>query len=169
MRTRRWLLGDLVIPQDILDDVDAHALEAYPGESCGLLSGPAGDPRAITSGRRVANLADRYHKLDPETYPRTSKDAYIIDGMLMQRALEDGDAGGVPVKVIYHSHCDCGAYFSKEDQLVAAPDGTPVLPVVYLVTSVRAGGVVDDHKLFVFSEGEWVEAPFLIADRPSMM
>jgi len=169
MRTRRWLLGDLVIPQDILDDVDAHAREAYPGESCGLLFGPAGDPRAITSGRRVANLADRYHKLDPETYPRTSRDAYIIDGMLMQRALEDGDAGGVPVKVIYHSHCDCGAYFSKEDQLVAAPDGTPVLPVVYLVTSVRAGGVVDDHKLFVFKDGEWVEGPFLVADRPSMM
>ena len=169
MRTRRWLLGDLVIPQDILDDVDAHAREAYPGESCGLLSGPAGDPRAITSGRRVANLADRYHKLDPETYPRTSKDAYIIDGMLMQRALEDGDAGGVPVKVIYHSHCDCGAYFSKEDQLVAAPDGPPVLPVVYLVTSVRAGGVVDDHKLFIFNDGEWVEAPFLVASRPSMM
>ena len=169
MRTRRWLMGDLVIPQDILDDVDAHAREAYPGESCGLLSGPAGDPRAITSGRRVPNLADRYHQLDPETYPRTSKDAYIIDGMLMQRALEEGDAGGVPVKVIYHSHCDCGAYFSKEDQLVAAPDGTPVLPVVYLVTSVRAGDVIDDHKLCVFKAGEWVEAPFLIADRPSMM
>lgn len=162
-------MGDLVIPQDILDDVDAHAREAYPAESCGLLSGPAGDPRAITSGRRVANLADRYHKLDPETYPRTSKDAYIIDGMLMQRALEEGDAGGVPVKVIYHSHCDCGAYFSKEDQLVAAPDGTPVLPVVYLVTSVRAGGVVDDHKLFIFKDGEWVEGPFIIADRPSMI
>jgi proteasome lid subunit RPN8/RPN11 len=162
-------MGDLVIPQDILDDVDAHAREAYPGESCGLLSGPAGDPRAITSGRRVPNLADRYHQLDPETYPRTSKDAYIIDGMLMQRALEEGDAGGVPVKVIYHSHCDCGAYFSKEDQLVAAPDGTPVLPVVYLVTSVRAGDVIDDHKLFVFKDGEWVEAPFIIADRPSMM
>jgi len=89
--------------------------------------------------------------------------------MLMQRALEDGDAGGVPVKVIYHSHCDCGAYFSKEDQLVAAPDGEPVLPVVYLVTSVRGGGVVDDHKLFVFKDGEWVEGPFLVADRPSMM
>jgi proteasome lid subunit RPN8/RPN11 len=169
MRTRRWLMGDLVIPQDILDDVEAHAREAYPGECCGLLSGPAGDPRAITSGRRLTNLADRYHALDPETYPRTAKDAYIIDGMLMQRALAEGDAGGVPVKVVYHSHCDCGAYFSKEDQLVAAPDGTPVLPVVYLVTSVRGGGVVDDHKLFAFHEGEWVEAPFTIGSRPSMM
>lgn len=169
MRTKKWLLGDLVIPQDVLDDVDAHAREAYPGESCGLLSGPAGDPRAITSGRRMPNLADRYHQLDPETYPRTSKNAYVIDGMAMQRALDDGDAGGVPVKVIYHSHCDCGAYFSKEDQLVAAPEGEPLLPVVYLVTSVRAGDVVDDHKLFAFKDGEWVEVPFLVADRPSMM
>lgn len=169
MRTRRWLMGDLVIPQEILDDVDAHAREAYPSESCGLLSGPAGDPRAITSGRRLPNLADRYHQLDPETYPRTSKSAYIIDGMLMQRALADGDAGGVPVKVIYHSHCDCGAYFSTEDQIVASPEGTPVLPVVYLVTSVREGGVVDDHKLFAFADGGWVEAKFTVAARPSMV
>jgi proteasome lid subunit RPN8/RPN11 len=169
MRTKKWLLGDLVIPQDVLDDVDAHAREAYPGESCGLLSGPAGDPRAITSGRRMPNLADRYHQLDPETYPRTSKDAYVIDGMAMQRALDDGDAGGVPVKVVYHSHCDCGAYFSKEDQLVAAPDGQPVLPVLYLVTSVRMGDVVDDHKLFAFKDGGWVEVPFTVGERPSMM
>jgi hypothetical protein len=90
MRTRKWLSGDLVIPQEVLDDVDAHAREAYPGEACGLLSGPAGDPRAITSGRRMPNLADRYHQLDPETYPRTSREAYVIDGMAMQRALSDG-------------------------------------------------------------------------------
>ena len=75
MRERRWLLGDLVIPQDVLDEVDAHAREAYPGESCGLLSGPAGDPRAITSGRRVPNLADRYHQLDPETYVTAARPA----------------------------------------------------------------------------------------------
>lgn len=169
MRTRRWLMGDLVIPQDVLDDIEAHAREAYPAEACGLLSGPAGDPRAVTSGRRLPNLADRYHQLDPETYPRTSREAYVIDGMLMQRALQDGDAGGVPVKVVYHSHCDCGAYFSQEDQLAAAPDGEPVLPVAYLVTSVRRGGVVDDHKLFIFKDGAWVEAGFIVADRPSMM
>ena len=87
----------------------------------------------------------------------------------MQRALADGDAGGVPVKVVYHSHCDCGAYFSKEDQLVASPDGAPVLPVAYLVTSVRTGGLVDDHKLFVFRDGGWVEAAFSVGARPSMV
>ena len=93
----------------------------------------------------------------------------ICHGIPDSRALEDGDAGGVPVKVVYHSHCDCGAYFSKEDQLVAAPDGAPVLPVTYLVTSVRGGGIIDDRKLFIFQDGEWVEAPFIVADRPSMM
>jgi hypothetical protein len=44
-----------------------------------------------------------------------------------------------------------------------------VLPVVYLVTSVRVGNVVDDRKLFAFKDGEWAEVPFLVADRPSMM
>lgn len=169
MRTRAWLDGNLVIPQDVLDDVDAHARECWPGESCGLLSGPAGDPRVITSGRRVTNLADRYHALDPDTYPRTSRNAYIIDGMLMQKALAEGEAGGVPVKVVYHSHCDVGAYFSTEDQIVASPDGVPVLPVAYLVTSVREGGVVDDHKLFIFKDGGWCESRFTIGPRPSMV
>ena len=150
MRNRPWLMGDLVIPQDVVDDVEDHAREAYPGEACGLLSGPAGDPRVITSGRRMPNLADRYHQLDPETYPRTSREAYIIDGMAMQRALTDGDAGGVPVKVIYHSHCDCGAYFSAEDRAGAAPDGALSYPAVFLVTSVR--------------EGAWVEVPYTLID-----
>ena len=162
MNARPWLLGGLAIPRAVLEDVARHGIESHPSEACGLLSGPASEPLTITAGRRVPNLADRYHALDPETFPRTSQNAYVIDGLLMQKALREGDAHGEPVKVIYHSHCDVGAYFSKEDQVVAAPDGVPVLPVAYLVTSVRAGGVVDDPKLFVFADGAWVEAPFTV-------
>lgn len=158
---RPWLRGGLVIARAVLDDVDAHAIAQYPDESCGLLSGPASDAFVIDAGARYENLANRYHAADPETYPRTAKEAYIIHGMKLQRALSEGDASGRPVKVLYHSHCDVGAYFSAEDKLVAAPEGTPVLPLAYLVTSVR-GTVCDDHKLFVFDQGQWIEAPFTV-------
>lgn len=157
-----WLTQPLVITRAVLDHVDDHARSAYPEESCGLLSGPADDVPRVDAALRCENLANRYHQSDPETYPRTAREAYIINGLLMQRSLDEGAKRGIPVKVLYHSHCDCGAYFSAEDQIVAAPEGTPVLPVVYLVTSVREGGVVDDHKLFAHEGGRWVERAFTV-------
>ena len=97
-------------------------------------------------------------------YIFAGREFYLIDARLIQRTFEGGETSGRPVKVIYHSHCDCGAYFSREDQAGASPDGVPSYPVTYLVTSVREGGVVDDHKLFTFSAGAWVEMPFDIVD-----
>ena len=161
MSQHAWLAGDLVISKNVLDDLDAHAIAEYPNESCGLLTGPAADPKCVDTGVRAVNMADKYHRADPETFPRTAKTFFIIDARLIYKTFESGEATGQPVKVIYHSHCDVGAYFSAEDQAAASPDGVPSYPVTYLVTSVRAG-VVDDHKLFVFAGGQWVEAPFRI-------
>src|SRR5438105_12784624 len=154
-----WLEGNLVIAPGVLADVDAHAVQEYPNESCGFLLGPASDPRRVDRGVRAANMADRYHAADPATFPRTAKTFFIIDARLIYTTFEKGEAAGVPVKVIYHSHCDVGAYFSSEDQAAAAPDGVLSYPVTYLVTSVR-NGVVDDHKLFTFRAGQWVSVPF---------
>lgn len=157
-----WQTGDLTIARAVLDDVDAHARECYPDESCGFLLGPAAERGVVSEGRRAVNLANKYHAVDPDTFPRTAREFYMIDARVIQRTFEQGAASGQPVKVIYHSHCDCGAYFSKEDQAGAAPDGVLSYPVTYLVTSVREGGVVDDHKLFAFVDGAWVEVPFTV-------
>lgn len=162
--THPWLTGRLTIARAVLAQVDAHARECYPEESCGFLLGPAADAPRIDEALRAANLANKYHAVDPETFPRTAREFYLIDARLIQRTFEGGETSGRPVKVIYHSHCDCGAYFSREDQAGASPDGVPSYPVTYLVTSVREGGVVDDHKLFTFSAGAWVEMPFDIVD-----
>ena len=159
-----WLESELVVSRAALDVVDAHARECYPEESCGFLLGPAAEHARIDEALKAANLANKYHKVDPETFPRTAREFYLIDARLIQRTFEGGEAAGRPVKVIYHSHCDCGAYFSKEDQAGASPDGAPSYPVMYLVTSVREGGVVDDHKLFSFRGGAWVEVPFTVRE-----
>jgi [CysO sulfur-carrier protein]-S-L-cysteine hydrolase len=156
-----WLDGHLRIPKPVLDEIDAHARAEYPNESCGFLLGPASEPQRISRALRAVNQADRYHKADPETFPRTAHTFYIIDARVIYKTFESGEANGEPVKVIYHSHCDCGAYFSSEDQAAAAPDGVLSYPVTYLVTSIR-NGVVDDHKLFSFKDSAWVEVPFTV-------
>lgn len=156
-----WLIGDLAIASDVLRDVDAHAVEQYPGESCGMLLGPASDPPGVDQCIRQINQADRYHRADPETFPRTARTFYVIDAKAVYTTFERGMHDGRPVKVVYHSHCDVGAYFSAEDQAAAAPDGVRSYPVLYLVTSVR-NRVVDDHRLFTFHGGAWIEVTYRV-------
>ena len=144
-----------------MDALDAQALREYPSESCGFLTGPADADAVVDRIIEATNLADKYHKVDPETFPRTSREYYTIDARLIDRTFREGSSAGQPVKIIYHSHCDCGAYFSQTDQDAAAPDGQLAYPVNYLVTSVMAGKIAD-RKLFTFRDREWVELSFVV-------
>ncbi len=156
-----WLHTPLEISKSILDTLDAQALREYPSESCGFLTGPAESVAVVDRIIEAINLADKYHKVDPETFPRTSREYYTIDARLIDRTFREGSTAGQPVKIIYHSHCDCGAYFSQTDQDAAAPDGQLAYPVNYLVTSVMAGKIAD-RKLFTFRDGAWVELSFVV-------
>ena len=102
----------------------------------------------------MVNRANALHRLDPEQYPRTGRTYFDIDSMKFEGAIRRGEAEGRPVKVLYHSHLDVGAYFSPTDAEVAKMgQGEPPWDLAYLVTSVRKGEV-DDRKLFV-----WDPAP----------
>jgi proteasome lid subunit RPN8/RPN11 len=84
--------------------------------------------------------------------------------MKFEAAIRRGEAEGRPVKVLYHSHLDVGAYFSDTDAAVAkGGQDEPPWDLAYLVTSVR-GGVVDDRKLFVWDPAarSFVESPLRI-------
>ena len=75
---------------------------------------------------------------------------FDIDPLKFERAVRAGESNGRPVKVLYHSHLDVGAYFSETDAEAATMGGeAPTYDLAYLVTSVRSG-VVDDRKLFVW-------------------
>ena len=67
------------------------------------------------------------------------------------------------MKVFFHSHLDCGAYFSAEDAASMTLGGTagPTHQLAYLVTAVDKGKV-SAHKLFVWSDESrsFVESPF---------
>lgn len=149
---RPWIAGELSIEADVLAELHAHALSGYPSESCGFVSGPANDPARLDASVRQENEADKYHRLDPITFPRTSRTYFKINEMRAARAFEEGEKAGRPIKVIYHSHCDAGAYFSQEDAATFAVDNTLMWPCAFIVVSVQ-GGKVADTKLWVHVPG----------------
>jgi proteasome lid subunit RPN8/RPN11 len=147
-----WALGELTVTRTVVRQVDEEARRAYQRdeESCGFLVGPLEDGRRVDGIVPMVNRANLLHKLDPEQYPRTGRMYFDIDSMKFAAALRRGEAERRPVKVLYHSHLDAGAYFSQTDTEVAKMgEDQPPWDLAYLVTSVRAGEV-DDRKLFVW-------------------
>ena len=145
---RSWIAGALDIDARVLAEIHAHALECYPSESCGFVSGPAAQPDRLDRSVRQENEADKYHELDPVTFPRTSSTYFKINEMRAARAFDDGERAGQPIKVIYHSHCDAGAYFSKEDAATFAADNLLMWPCAFIVVSVMEGKLAET-KLWV--------------------
>lgn len=151
-RAQPWIEGGLSIPKAILEQIHAHALETYPNECCGFVTGPATEPLQLSAAQREENEADKYHKLDPQTFPRTARTYFKINELRAARAFERGDKDGAPIKVIYHSHCDAGAYFSAEDAATFAAEGQLMWPCAFIVVSVQQGRV-EDTKLWVHRPG----------------
>lgn len=147
-----WILGRLRVTRAAIERVDeeARAHFARDEESCGVLVGPSSDALFLDEAIPFVNRAAKLHEIDPETYPRTARTYFDIDPLKFQRAVDAGEKSGRPVKVLYHSHLDVGAYFSETDAAAATMGGAePTHDVAYLVTSVR-GGAVDARALFVW-------------------
>ncbi len=163
-----WVLGNLSIVRSVLAKVEEEAVQAYgrDEESCGFLVGPVGDGRRIDGIVPMFNRANKLHALDPQQYPRTGRMYFDIDSMKFEGAIARGAAEGRPVKVLYYSHLDAGAYFSATDAEVAKMgQGEPPWDLAYLVTSVRAHRV-DDRKLFIWDPNsrQFVESPLEVVD-----
>jgi proteasome lid subunit RPN8/RPN11 len=163
-----WVSGNLSILGSVLAKVDDEAVQAYgrDEESCGFLVGPSGDSRRIDGIVPMFNRANKLHALDPEQYPRTGRMYFDIDSMKFEGAIARGEAEGRPVKVLYHSHLDAGAYFSATDAEVAKMgQGEPPWDLAYLVTSVRSQRV-EERKLFIWDPNsrQFVESPLEVVD-----
>ncbi|MCB9667310.1 MAG: Mov34/MPN/PAD-1 family protein [Myxococcales bacterium] len=147
-----WIHGNLTLPRSVMTAIEEEAVRAYPSECCGFLSGPLEQPLLVDEAIFEVNEADKYHALDPERFPRTSKTYFKINALRAARRFEEGNATGRPIKVIYHSHCDAGAYFSEEDAATFAAHGQLMWPCAFLVMSVLGGNIVD-RKLWVHVAG----------------
>lgn len=136
-----------LLSNTVLRQVYRHAAASYPEECCGFVFSDA----RVHEGQNIQNQLNRS---SPDTYQRTAASGYtfsVADTLLLSRSLQDS----VPVRIIYHSHPDVGAYFSQEDQGKALFMGQPIHPVAYLVVDVRNGQSVGS-KLFEWNDEKFV-------------
>lgn len=160
-----WIRAPLRLRRAALDAMAAHARRDYPSEACGFVLGPRADPDLLDEVRPEPNEADKYHARDPETFPRTSREYFKINGLRAQKALDASAASERPIKVVYHSHCDAGDHFSAEDAATFAAEGDLLWPVAFVVLSV-VGGEVRSQRLWVHRPGtnEFEERTLTVVD-----
>ena len=142
----------LKIPAEFLKQIRLQAEKDYPNETCGILAGPKSDPEKVTAIYPCRNVQDEYNAQDPVSFPRTARTAYFIDPKELLKIQRESRDKNCEMRVIYHSHCNSGAYFSEEDQRIALSEGLPAYPgVSYLVVSVQKGKA-KDASLFVWED-----------------
>jgi proteasome lid subunit RPN8/RPN11 len=138
--------------------IGTHAVKDYPDECCGVVTE---DASGAALAHPCENVQNRLHEADPETHPRTARTAYRMDDLQVIRILEETEKAGGKMTAIYHSHIDCDAYFSEEDQLAATFFDEPAYPgVSYLVVSV-IDGEIQAKKAFSWDpdDSHFVEVP----------
>ena len=145
----------LEVPPEILARLVALCEADPEREVCGFLLRRGGALQVVP----VPNLADRYHAVDPERFPRTSREAYLMDPKEQLRVHREVEEHGGEIAAVWHSHVEVGAYFSAKDRADAILDGQPAVPgAEYLVLGVR-GGRVTEARRFRWDGRDYVEAP----------
>jgi proteasome lid subunit RPN8/RPN11 len=127
------------IPNQVYEQLLAHAREDAPNECCGLVGGHDGVARTVYRARNAEASPLRYN-LDPQ------------DQFRIMTAMEEK---GEELSAIYHSHTASPAYPSQTDiNLAAYPDA------IYLIVSLAAGE--KDLRGFSIDEGEVNEVDLVI-------
>ena len=91
----------------------------------------------------MENMQDRYHERDPFDIRRTASNRLTMHPLKLNDAVDR--AGGL--LVIWHSHCEVGAYFSEEDvrwrlERKRATLARDILHCGFMSESVRGRGKV---------------------------
>jgi proteasome lid subunit RPN8/RPN11 len=151
----------VTIDDKIWNRIVEHAIDQYPSEACGILAGPEGGHKGEVF-YKCRNIYDEMRKLDPATYLRTSREAYLIDGREQKEIFDRVSSDGLEVKSIVHSHIDHDAYFSEEDIYLAAPWGEPLFPEVsYIVISIWSGKFKEANE-FIWDKDKSIFEEFKI-------
>lgn len=88
-----------MLPQELADDLVAHARSESPNECCGLIAGQDGVAKRVF---RITNT-------------EASPFMYVMDPREQLRIMDDIDDAGWDLLAIYHSHTRSAAYPSRTD------------------------------------------------------
>jgi proteasome lid subunit RPN8/RPN11 len=117
----------------IIEQIHQHALDEYPFECCGIITG--------SSNRQTVhlcrNIQNSLHDEDPSRYPRDARTAYMIDRSEFDSIVSAAKETGAKVLAFYHSHPEHEACFSEEDHAAQTVFGEPEFPdALHVVVSV---------------------------------
>ncbi len=116
-----------------------HALQEYPNECCGIITG---DGKGLAIVHKCRNIQDELHEKDPERHKRDARTAYYIEPKEMLAIFNEAGKNGLKVIAFYHSHPEHAAYFSQEDWDMAMFGDEPSYPdAEYIVVSVLNGRI----------------------------
>ena len=114
----------LVIRQDLVDAIVAHAKKDHPDEACGVVAGAEG--------------SDRPTRFIPMLNAAMSPTFYEFDAADLLRLYRDMDERGEEPVVVYHSHTATEAYPSRTDVGLASEPHAH-----YVLVSTREHGNAD--------------------------
>ncbi len=164
----------LVVKRADYERICTQSLDEYEqGECCGMLT--YGSEGPAVEVHPCENIQGAMHESDPEQYPRTNLNAYLIDPGEQHRIISGAEKRGGGIAGFYHSHVDCDAYFSDEDKAQACalfgdeptyPDALYLVVSVYGPRSALEAPVVKGHKCFAWSEdrADFVEVAVELVD-----
>ncbi len=112
------------VNKEIINSIYRHAVEDYPDECCGIVTGK-GKEQTV---HRCVNIQNQLHAEDPQSHPRGAKTAYAIDRTAADKIYSSAKEKGEEVIAFYHSHIDCDAYFSQTDKDAQVVFGEPEFP-----------------------------------------
>jgi proteasome lid subunit RPN8/RPN11 len=131
----------LILEQQYIDEMIAHAKEDAPNEACGIIAGVDG----------------RAKKLYPAINAEASPYRYSVEPKDLLRIYHDADEHGWEFLVVYHSHTHTEAYPSPTDiRLATWPDACYVLVSLMddapVVRAFRIeGGAVTEEPIEIVS------------------
>lgn len=140
---------EVITNEEIIKGIYQHAVEEYPNECCGIVTGSA-EKQTL---HRCRNIQNELHAEDPERHPRDARTAYAIDRKEADKIYTDAMKKGETVLAFYHSHIDCDAYFSDTDIAAQTVFGEPEFPnALHLVISVVERNILG-MKCFKWNRG----------------
>ena len=134
----------LLIRQDLLDAIVAHARRDHPDEACGVVAGPIG-----------SDVPARHIPMDNAARSMTFYEFDSMEHLRVWREMDDRDEEPV---VVYHSHTATEAYPSRTDVSLAAEPGAH-----YVLVSTRESDS-EEIRSFRIVDGVVTEEEINIVD-----